>query len=626
MTGEVSTFGLRRGTLLCLSGGGYRGAIFHLGALTRLNELGLLAGAETICGVGGSSILGALLATRAPWPLHGAFRAWPEEIAEPLREIARHRPRGRGLLVRPLASPSAAPAALEERYARELADLAADEERELPRVVFGAAGLQLGRMASRATDEREPDVRWELDEPEAGGGLTPLSERERARLENEGYRLADTALREGALSVPTIEPLPPDPPHPRWTCEGTSGGRRGRRPFIPRRREAGGGPVDVVGAEELLERHRPFVQHDSLECYRPDSVATIAEMEIGPRCNTLHRADGELIASVLPASGAGKLRLDYLDGATYADGRPVRSGDYLDEAGGSHGRDACAMRRREGHGNVVYGRACQSGGGLWLQYWFFYYYNDKGFLNVGRHEGDWEMVQLLLGEGGEPEEVTFGRHRGGERASWGQVERAGGGVEVPVIYPARGSHASLPRPGTYSAPGAPDHNDGQGPRSRPRLVTIGAAPLGWVRWPGRWGATRRREAFEGDSPRGPARWRRWADPAGFHAEARPLDQASRWEAPAPPAASFEARLEGNQALLSYSFEAPSTGPAAPAQIVAAALGEGEHDEAIAHSFGIDGLAGTCAMPAPLDSPLTAIRACVSSELGTPGRTETVPVG
>ncbi len=49
---------------LWLSGGGYRAALFHLGALTRLNELGLLAQTGTVGAVSGGSIVAALLATR----------------------------------------------------------------------------------------------------------------------------------------------------------------------------------------------------------------------------------------------------------------------------------------------------------------------------------------------------------------------------------------------------------------------------------------------------------------------------------------------------------------------------------------------------------------------------------
>ena len=43
----------REGTALCLSGGGYRAALFHLGALRRLNELGVLAQVDTFTSVSG---------------------------------------------------------------------------------------------------------------------------------------------------------------------------------------------------------------------------------------------------------------------------------------------------------------------------------------------------------------------------------------------------------------------------------------------------------------------------------------------------------------------------------------------------------------------------------------------
>ncbi|HWT90386.1 MAG TPA: patatin-like phospholipase family protein, partial [Solirubrobacterales bacterium] len=62
---------------LSLAGDGYRAALFHLGALTRLNELGLLAQVRTVGAVSGGSIVAALLATKVPWPLHGAYRGWP---------------------------------------------------------------------------------------------------------------------------------------------------------------------------------------------------------------------------------------------------------------------------------------------------------------------------------------------------------------------------------------------------------------------------------------------------------------------------------------------------------------------------------------------------------------------
>jgi hypothetical protein len=52
----------RSGIGLCLSGGGFRAAFFHLGALRRLHELGLLAQVSTISSVSGGSIISAALA------------------------------------------------------------------------------------------------------------------------------------------------------------------------------------------------------------------------------------------------------------------------------------------------------------------------------------------------------------------------------------------------------------------------------------------------------------------------------------------------------------------------------------------------------------------------------------
>lgn len=104
---------------LWLAGGGYRAALFHLGALTRLNELGFLAQTGTVGAVSGGSIVAALLATRVAWPLDGGYREWPERVAEPMRAIARRNARARAFLRKPFPG-AGGEAALEERYAREL--------------------------------------------------------------------------------------------------------------------------------------------------------------------------------------------------------------------------------------------------------------------------------------------------------------------------------------------------------------------------------------------------------------------------------------------------------------------------------------------------------------------------
>jgi len=82
----------RQGIALCLSGGGYRAALFHLGTLRRLNELGILSKLDTITSSSGGSIASAILADRVqPWPEPGQeFANWETKVALPLREFIAH--------------------------------------------------------------------------------------------------------------------------------------------------------------------------------------------------------------------------------------------------------------------------------------------------------------------------------------------------------------------------------------------------------------------------------------------------------------------------------------------------------------------------------------------------------
>ena len=79
----------RKGKALCLSGGGFRAALFHLGALRRLNELGILSQIDRISSVSGGSIISAHLSERVrPWPTPGAvFQFWEEGVSKPFRHF-----------------------------------------------------------------------------------------------------------------------------------------------------------------------------------------------------------------------------------------------------------------------------------------------------------------------------------------------------------------------------------------------------------------------------------------------------------------------------------------------------------------------------------------------------------
>src|ERR1700727_2751182 len=53
---------LEDGIGLCLSGGGFRAMLFHLGAFIRLNEMGLLSKLDRVASVSGGSIAAGALA------------------------------------------------------------------------------------------------------------------------------------------------------------------------------------------------------------------------------------------------------------------------------------------------------------------------------------------------------------------------------------------------------------------------------------------------------------------------------------------------------------------------------------------------------------------------------------
>src|SRR5436309_10442819 len=83
----------RKGKALCLSGGGFRAALFHLGALRRLNEVGLLSKLNTITSVSGGSIANGLLAKA--WPTltpngAGTFTNFEPAYEAPLRDFCSH--------------------------------------------------------------------------------------------------------------------------------------------------------------------------------------------------------------------------------------------------------------------------------------------------------------------------------------------------------------------------------------------------------------------------------------------------------------------------------------------------------------------------------------------------------
>ncbi len=132
-------------------------------------------------------------------------------------------------------------------------------------------------------------------------------------------------------------------------------------------------------------------------------------------------------------------------------------------------------------GYTVYARVIPNGDTTIIQYWMFYAFN-KGTQN--QHEGDWEMVQILL-SGGTPTHVMYSQHHGGQKATWDQVEKNGNHIKV---YVSRGSHANYLR--SYSgvvgvANDIVGDNGGVITSTNYNLVMLENQP--WLDFAGRWG-------------------------------------------------------------------------------------------------------------------------------------------
>ncbi|MCK4347352.1 MAG: Vps62-related protein [Thermoplasmatales archaeon] len=130
---------------------------------------------------------------------------------------------------------------------------------------------------------------------------------------------------------------------------------------------------------------------------------------------------------------------------------------------------------------LVYARVHSSGETTIIQYWMFYAFN-KGTMN--QHEGDWEMVQVVLASG-TPTQVMYSQHHSGQKATWSQVEKEDDHIKV---YVSRGSHANYLRSFSGVVGVANDIVGDSGKKltlADYNLVMLESQP--WLDFGGRWG-------------------------------------------------------------------------------------------------------------------------------------------
>jgi hypothetical protein len=344
----------------------------------------------------------------------------------------------------------------------------------------------------------------------------------------------------------------------------------------------------------LLAKHSPTLAYHKQEPYWASSPAVMTDCFVeGRYSNYLQTENGELIAQSGPSLVRSRLDLAILSGERYGPGGPTPlASDYLNAHGGTYQEDAARMQAEPSYADRVYGRYAQADGGrVWLQYWLFYYYNDKSLAGIGLHEGDWEMVQIGLGDDGTPAVATYAQHTGGEkREDWGDVRKAGGADDgSPLVYVGLGSHASYFDPGEYRIKLFPllDHARGNGRRVRPQLVELGEESH-WLHWPGRWG---RMGMSDTSSPRGPAQHaQQWRRPDAFHKAARGRRRhlgpiffavAPRARAAAP---SLVAVRDGDHVAIAYDVRAARSAAERPARLLLSVESSDPRAAPSTHSF------------------------------------------
>ena len=333
----------------------------------------------------------------------------------------------------------------------------------------------------------------------------------------------------------------PRPPRDGLPVLAAAAGRRRRdaRGAAHRPRARPHDPARPAAAGLTMGEHDDLLRRSRRACAttRTSSTSPTARPS-GPTTRATSCGDGGKLIARAP-----ELTLGFLGPETYPDGAKVERGDYIGDPKRDYRGQYVKLRiARPELKNRVYGRAVEDDGRLWLQYWLWYFYNDYSLaLGAGLHEGDWEMVQLRM-HGDEPDLAVYAQHTHAEKRAVARGRDADGGHH-PLVYVARGSHASYFEAGFHTTEAWYDLADGK--RNSPELaleILEGDGP-GWARWPGRWGDTQPRCPAACTSRARPARARRGsgADPAALLDTARIPE---RREAPRRPRSRSRARATG----------------------------------------------------------------------------------
>ncbi len=235
------------GTALCLSGGGYRAMLFHVGVLRRLNELGLLAQLDRVSSVSGGSITAGQLAVA--WPSlafdgSGVAAGFEDLVVTPLRRVASTTIDRSAVLSGLLTPRTTIGNRVADDYRRllfddrTLQDLPSDENG--PRFVINATNLQSGAL-------------WRFSRPY-------MADYRVGMVRNPTLSLAQAVAASSAFP-PVLSPVVLDIDASTYTAESRSWELH-REPFTTHPILSDGGVYDNLGVETAWKRYRTILVSD----------------------------------------------------------------------------------------------------------------------------------------------------------------------------------------------------------------------------------------------------------------------------------------------------------------------------------------------------------------------------
>jgi NTE family protein len=233
---------LEKGIALCLSGGGYRAMLFHVGALWRLNQLGYLPRLDRISSVSGGSITAACLGLhwdRLGFGAGGVAGAFGTQLVDPIRALARRTLDVKsglgGIFTRGTVAEKVADAYAKYLYGTATLKALPDA----PRFVINATNLQTGSLV-RFCKPYLADYRIGL-------------------VNNPSVPLA-TVVAASAAFPPFLSPLRLELPDGAFAPAGR--GPLARPPFSTKLVLSDGGVYDNLGLETAWKRYTTILISD----------------------------------------------------------------------------------------------------------------------------------------------------------------------------------------------------------------------------------------------------------------------------------------------------------------------------------------------------------------------------